>query len=78
MCVDMDHKALSTIRMLTDSTLYSASSAATLPFVHSMTVLYNYTQYIPWLSLRIRVAHSDLSGLMPVSQPINRKIYNDF
>jgi len=73
----MGHKAFSIITMLTDSTLYSAPSDATLPFVQSMTVLYNNTQYIPWLSLRICVAHSDLSGLLPVSQPINRKIWND-
>ena len=75
--MDMDHKAFSIVRMLTDSTLYSASSTTTFPFVQSMTVLYNNTQYNPCLSLRIRVAHSDLSGLMPVSKPKNRKICND-
>jgi len=48
--VDKNHKAFSTIRMLTDNTLHSASSAATFPFVQSMTVLCNNTQYNPWLS----------------------------
>lgn len=50
MGVDKDHKASSTIRTLTDNALHSASSPAKLPFVQSMTVLYNI-QYIPWLSL---------------------------
>jgi hypothetical protein len=74
MGVDKDHKAFSTTRTLTDNTLYSASSPATLPSVQSMTVLYDNTQYIPWLNLFENLcSHSDLSGLMPVSQPIKRK-----
>jgi hypothetical protein len=63
--------------MLTDNALYSASSAAIRPFVQSMTVLYNNTRYIPWLCLIICEAHSDLSGLMPVSQAIKRKTWDD-